>query len=58
MAIRIDYDNCENSGACIKVCPEDVFVEEPGKIVVAKPRACTDCWICVENCSSGAVELD
>jgi len=21
-------------------------------------RACTECWVCVENCTSGALEID
>ena len=58
MGISIDKDTCENSGVCLQVCPEDVFAEEDGHIVVINPRNCTNCWICVENCASGAIEID
>jgi NAD-dependent dihydropyrimidine dehydrogenase PreA subunit len=57
VAIRIDYDLCENSGACTMVCPEDVIEEVGGHPTIARPEACTECWICVENCSSGAIDL-
>ena len=59
MAISIDKDLCENSGTCLAMCPEDVFEESPGgSIEIIKPGACTDCWICVDNCASSAVSLD
>ena len=55
--IRIDYDLCENSEVCIEVCPEQVLEAGTSNPVVAKPNSCTECWICVENCSSGAIEV-
>lgn len=58
MAIRIDKDLCENSGTCFAVCPEDVFEEKPSGIEVLNAGACTDCWICVDNCAASAVTLD
>ena len=58
MAIRIDYDVCEASGVCAQVCPEDVFEHENGRTELVAPAKCTECWICVEHCSSGAIELD
>ena len=56
--IRIDTNACGSSGACAVVCPEDVIEFTGDKPVIVDARACTDCWICVENCSSGAIELD
>ncbi len=55
--IRIDADLCENTGVCVEVCPEDVLEAGTGHSVVAKPDACTECWICVENCTSGAIDI-
>ncbi len=56
--ISIDHDICEGSGVCAMVCPEDVIDFQANKPVLVKPQACTSCWICVENCASGAIELD
>lgn len=55
--VRIDYDLCENTGVCVEICPEDVLEAGGAHSVVAKPEACTECWICVENCVSGAIEV-
>ena len=56
-AIRIDYDLCEATGVCAELCPEDVIEHVRGHTNVVKPEACTECWICVENCGSGAIEI-
>jgi NAD-dependent dihydropyrimidine dehydrogenase PreA subunit len=58
MAISIDYDLCESTGVCAAVCPEEVFEHRNGQTSVLQPDACTSCWICVEQCVSGAIELD
>jgi len=58
MAISIDYDLCESTGVCAVVCPEDVFEHRDGQTRLVNPEACIACWICVEHCASGALELD
>jgi NAD-dependent dihydropyrimidine dehydrogenase PreA subunit len=58
MSISIDYDLCENSGACVAVCPEHVLEQENGHTVIVDSQACISCWICVDNCVSGAIEID
>ncbi len=55
--IRIDADLCEATGVCSAVCPEDVLESGTGPTRVVRPEACTECWICVENCVSGAIEI-
>ena len=58
MGVSIDYDACEGSGVCATVCPEDVFEHLNGRTSVVKPQACTNCWICVEHCAAGAIDVD
>jgi NAD-dependent dihydropyrimidine dehydrogenase PreA subunit len=56
--VIIDYDLCEASGVCESVCPDEVFENQNGRTEVVNAQACSLCWKCVENCSSGAIELD
>ena len=56
--VTIDHDLCESTGTCATICPENVFAHENKSTRVVNTAACTNCWICVENCVSGAIELD
>jgi NAD-dependent dihydropyrimidine dehydrogenase PreA subunit len=58
VSISIDQDLCEATGVCATVCPDDVFKHEDGRTEVVNSGACIYCWLCVENCTSGAVEID
>ena len=58
MAISIDSDLCEGSGVCVAVCPENVFEQADGRTTIVNPTACTSCWLCVEQCATGAIDLD
>ena len=58
MVVTIDYDLCEATGVCAEVCPEDVLEHDNGRTNVINAAACTRCWICVDNCVSGAIEID
>ena len=55
--VKIDYNLCEGSGVCEQVCPEDVFSHTDGHTHVANPAQCTECWICAEHCTSGALDI-
>ena len=58
MSIMLDPELCEGTGVCEQVCPEDVFEHDEGKTRIVNARACTECWICVENCVAGALQID
>ncbi len=58
MSVTINYQLCEATGVCEQVCPEDVFMHTEGVTKVIQPSACTQCWICVDNCVAGAIEID
>jgi len=58
MSVIIDHDVCEGTGCCAMVCPEDVLEHENSKTQVVDAAKCTECWICVDNCVSGAITVD
>jgi len=58
VTISIDFELCEGTGVCEQVCPEDVFEHENGRTKLVQPNQCTECWICVEHCVAGAIEID
>lgn len=57
VVVKIDYDLCDYTGVCTQVCPEEVLEFRNAQSLVVKPEQCTECWICVENCVSGAIEI-
>jgi NAD-dependent dihydropyrimidine dehydrogenase PreA subunit len=58
VSLSIDESTCEKTGVCASVCPEDVFKFEEGDLEIVNAQACTYCWLCVDNCVSGAIDLD
>lgn len=56
--VIVNQSTCERTGVCEQVCPEDVFLFQEGRTRVLRASNCTYCWICVENCVSGAITLD
>ncbi len=56
--VEIDRDVCENSQNCEAICPADVFEIRNGIVEVVRPTECTACFLCVENCPSGAIDVD
>ena len=58
MPITIDTDQCEQSGVCSLVCPEDVIENQDGRPVIINNVACTSCWKCAEFCVAGAIDVE
>ncbi|RLJ09681.1 MAG: ferredoxin [Candidatus Aenigmatarchaeota archaeon] len=53
----VDKEKCVGCGACVSVCPADVFKLKEGKSVVVNPDNCIGCGSCVENCPVKAIKL-
>ena len=49
---------CENNQLCFDICSEGVFEIDKGRVTVARPEDCTECFLCVENCPTGAVSVE
>lgn len=56
--VQIESDLCDNTQACVAVCPMDVFAVDSGRVVVANTSECSLCMYCIENCPEGAIEVD
>jgi MinD superfamily P-loop ATPase len=58
MTISIDTEQCESTGVCAIVCPEDIIEIRNSLPVIINNLACTSCWKCAENCVSAAITVD
>ena len=54
--IEIDHNKCNGDGACVDVCPSNVFVLEGGKSVAKNIADCTECCACVSGCPEEAIK--
>ena len=50
-----DENKCIHCGACISICPVDVFYHDEKWIVRADYKKCTGCGICEDVCPAGAI---
>jgi pyruvate formate lyase activating enzyme len=53
----IDEAKCTGCGACIKACPNGVYVLSDGKAMEKNPDSCNmiDCLACIHACIEGAI---
>jgi NAD-dependent dihydropyrimidine dehydrogenase PreA subunit len=63
--VAVDFDICVGDGACVDVCPEEVFdwVEYEGHVASAKKAAparqedCIECMACEDDCPVVAIKI-
>ncbi len=63
--VAVDFDICIGDGACVDVCPEDVFewVEFEGHAASTKKAApareddCIECLACEDDCPVVAIKI-
>ena len=55
--IEKDEERCVHCGACISICPVEVFSVGDDKKVMAEPEKCIRCGVCVTVCPLSALSL-
>ncbi len=55
-ALTVDHDKCNGDGACVDVCPTDVFTIVDGKSTAPNIAACIECCACVTGCPEEAIK--
>ncbi len=56
--IKIDVEKCIGCGACINVCPVELFVLEDDKLKLkGNPEECVLCMACETSCPVGAIKI-
>jgi ferredoxin len=54
-----DHDKCTGCRECIKICPQNAIIMEPGMVnhVTLTDRKCIRCFCCSEVCNHNAVTI-
>lgn len=55
--LQLDTEKCIGCGACLAVCPHEVFALESGKASIADLDACMECGACAKNCLVEALSV-
>lgn len=56
--IKINAVWCKSCGICAEICPQDVYVENPGGSIQPKNiNECTCCRLCEQICPDFAITL-
>jgi NAD-dependent dihydropyrimidine dehydrogenase PreA subunit len=56
-AVRRDEEECIECGACISVCPQDVFSLDEDWHLRLEPERCVLCGKCVQACPHNALSI-
>jgi L-aspartate semialdehyde sulfurtransferase ferredoxin len=55
--IHRDNEECVECGACISVCPMNVYCFDVGWNVQVDEKKCIQCGLCIKMCPHGALKL-
>jgi NAD-dependent dihydropyrimidine dehydrogenase PreA subunit len=55
--IHRDEEECINCGACISVCPMNVYSFDKSWSVQLDEKKCIQCGVCIKMCPHGALKL-
>ncbi len=53
----VDKNKCTGCGACVNVCPVNVFEMKDGKAEPVKAGDCIGCRACENSCPAGAITV-
>ena len=54
----VNAAKCTGCGACVQVCPVNVYKMKGKKSVVVNASACIGCRACESSCPAGAIKVD
>ena len=55
---RIEIEDCDGCGKCVKVCPRGILVlDESGRVKVTDPVECSLCKLCTDECDIDAIKV-
>jgi NAD-dependent dihydropyrimidine dehydrogenase PreA subunit len=58
VTLKLNQDNCNGCGMCVKVCPHAVFDIFDGKARIINKDACMECGACQMNCAKKAIMVN
>lgn len=56
-AVSVDQQLCTTCGACLKLCPQDVYETVNRRVVAKDESECVNCRMCVEYCPTHAIRV-
>lgn len=56
--LELNQQECIGCGACVMVCPHNVFVMSSGKAGILDRDSCMECGACSLNCPVKAIAVD
>ena len=56
--LALDREACSGCGACVEVCPHQVFALRDDKARIVDRDRCMECGACRTNCPAEAITVD
>ncbi|NTV13691.1 MAG: 4Fe-4S binding protein [Desulfobulbaceae bacterium] len=57
VSLQLAEEACVGCGACVSVCPQQVFVVAGGKALLVDRDGCMECGACANNCPVDAITV-
>lgn len=56
--LELNQQTCIGCGACVMVCPHNVFEMRSGKSMISDLNGCMECGACSLNCPVNAIAVE